>query len=521
MLHGPGIVVRRATEGERLVTLDGVERTFTSDDLLIADVDRAVAVAGVMGGAIAEMSDSTTDVLLESATFERGGIQRTRRRIDLSTEASMRFERGVDPEATPVGADRAAQLMTSWCGARVSRGAIEVGGAPSRRRIPMRVPRATALLGYPVSTPDAVEVFERLAMPVEPVGADAVEVEIPGYRVDVEREVDLIEEVARIQGYDRVGSTLPSVRQAGGVPDDYAFVQRVRGALVRAGLREVRLIPFSSADDLAIAGGDDAVRVTNPLAAEEGWLRTSLLPGLIATLRRNLARHVAAADLFEVGRVFRMGETSPEERLSAGFAMTGPASRTWTEPERPVDAFDAKGVLEAVLADLGVDRWTIGEPHGAPLHPGRSAKVLVDGWAAGVVGELHPSLARRLDLPSRVAVCELDVAALLDAASTRLVVRDVPRFPPVRRDLAFTVDDRVPAGTVRAAIEDAAGDLLGSCVLFDVHVGPPLPAGKRSLAFALDLQPLDRSLTGDEADRVVARIAETVGREVGGELRTA
>ena len=218
LLKGPGIAVRRAEPGETLVTLDGIERAFTDDDLLICDAERPVAVAGVMGGELAEVSEQTSDVLLEAAWFERGGVQRTRRRIGLSTEASVRFERGVDPEAAPTGADRACRLMSEWCGARVLRGVVEVGGPPPRRRIDLRATRASALIGYPVTTVDAVEVFERLGIGTERVEGDTIRVEVPGYRVDLDREVDLIEEVVRVQGYDRVGSTLPPIARPGGLP---------------------------------------------------------------------------------------------------------------------------------------------------------------------------------------------------------------------------------------------------------------------------------------------------------------
>ncbi len=518
LLKGPGIVVRRAREGERMVTLDGVERVLTADDLLICDLERPVAVAGVMGGEVAEISETTTDVLLESASFERGGIQRTRRRLELSTEASMRFERGVDPEAVPRGADRACELMVAWCGARVLAGAVDVGRAPERRWVSMRASRASMLIGYQVTPADAVEVFDRLGMTSRTEG-EVVRVEIPGYRVDIEREVDLIEEVVRIQGYDRVGSTLPPVRQAGGVPETVAFLHRMRELLVRAGLREVQLVPFVSEADLALTGAGDAIRITNPLQAEEGWLRTSLLPNLLKAVRRNLHRQVRSVALFEVGTVFRLREGRPEERPSAAFALTGVADPGWTGGGRVYDVFDAKGVLEAVAAGLGL-RLELGTAPGRPFHPGRSAEVLLEGERVGVLGELHPSAAAGLDLTGRVAVGELDVPRLREATlRVRIVGAEVPRFPPVRRDLAFVVDADVPAAAVEAALREAAGELLDACLLFDVFEGAPLPAGKRSLAFSIDLRAPDRTLGSEEADAVVARIAERLGRELGAELR--
>src|SRR4029450_10793146 len=388
LLKGPGIVVRRAEPGETLVTLDGIERAFTEDDLLICDAERPVAVAGVMGGELAEVSEQTGDVLLEAAWFERGGVQRTRRRIGLSTGAAPGFERGGDPEAAPTGADRACRLMSEWCGARVLLGVVEVGGPPPRRRIELRASRASALIGYPVTSADAVEVFERLGIGTETVDEDAIRVEVPGYRVDLEREVDLIEEAVRVQGYERVGSTLPPIARPGGLPAVYGFRTRVRDALRRAGLRDVRQIPFVSEADLRLVGDDDAIRVTNPLQADDGWLRTRLTPALLKVVRHNAHRHVRSVAVFEVDTVFRMRDERPEERPKAAFARDGNAGPGWAGDHRPFDVFDAKGIVEAVMAELGI-AWTLGEPIGRPFHPGRSGGVGVGGGGVGGPGGIH------------------------------------------------------------------------------------------------------------------------------------
>ena len=518
LLVGSGIVVRRAIEGERMETLDGVERTFTADDLLIADAERAVAVAGVMGGATSEVSGSTTEILLESASFESRGVFRTARRLGLSSEASMRFERGVDPEAVPRGADRACQLMVAWGGGTVLSGVIEAGAAPPRRQVRVRPSRATMLLGYEVTAADVGLIFDRLGMVYED-GDGSVGVEIPGYRFDLDREEDLIEEIVRIQGYDRVRSTLPAVRRAGGLTPVYAFLDRVRAALVRAGFREARLVSFASDGDLELTGDRDALRVANPLSSEERYLRTRLTPGLLKALVRNSSRQVRSAALFEVGTVFRLAEGAVQERPKVAFALTGVADPGWAGTGRGFDFFDAKGALDALCADLGVG-WSLGDPPGPPFHPGRSGFVLVGGEQAGVVGEIHPRVVERLDIPGRVAVAEVEVEALMRAASSDVVVRDVPRFPPVRRDLAFIVDAATLAGAVQAALEEAVPDLLDSCLLFDVFQGPPLPDGRKSLAFSVDLRAPDRTLDSEEADAAVARIADRLAASFGAELRS-
>jgi phenylalanyl-tRNA synthetase beta chain len=528
LLKGPGIVVRRADEGETLITLDEDERTFTEDDLLICDVERPVAVAGIMGGVLAEVSETTTDILLESAWFRREGIQRTRRRLDLSTEASMRFERGTDPEGVPFGAARASRLMVEWCGAIVLRGALEVGGAPPRRTVELRASRASAVIGYPVTAADAAAVFERLGMPPETVDEDRMSVEVAGYRVDLEREVDLIEEVARVQGYERIGSTLPPVRQAGGLPGRYAFLGRVRHALVRAGLREVRQIPFASDADLELTGDGDGVRVTNPLQPEEGWLRTRLTPGLLKAVRRNAARQVRSVAIFEASTVFRRVGDAAEERPMVAFALTGSADLGWAGGGRTFDLFDAKGVVESFMAALGIE-WSMDEGPGSGIegtgslfHPGRAGVVRSrDGERLGVVGEIHPKVAASLDLPGRVAVGELELSALMDLVPSAVRVHDVPRYPPIRRDLAFTLGEGTPAGAVQSALEEAAGELLDSCLLFDVHSGPPLPEGKKSLAFSVDFRAPDRTLTDAEANEAVAAIAARLAEGFDAQLRSA
>jgi phenylalanyl-tRNA synthetase beta chain len=383
----------------------------------------------------------------------------------------------------------------------------------------MRASRASALIGYPVSRTDAAEVFDRLQMAHEAVDEDALRVEVPGYRVDLEREVDLIEEVVRVQGYERVGSTLPPVRQTGGLPQRYAFVGRVRDGLVRAGLREVRQIPFVSDEDLALTGERDAVAVTNPLQADEGWMRPRLLPGLLDAARRNAFRHVGSIAIFEADTVFRLEAGSPRETPAAAFVLNGAADTGWTGSGRAYDVFDAKGVVEALLSELGIAAWTARADAGAPFHPGRSAVVEASGRTVGAFGELHPRVAASFDLPGRVAAGELDLEVLMGLASDLREVGDVPRFPPVRRDLAFVVDAAVPAAAVRSALEEAAGELLDACLLFDVHVGPPLPEGTKSLAYSIDFRAPDRTLTDAEVAGVVGSIADRLAREVGAQLR--
>jgi phenylalanyl-tRNA synthetase beta chain len=519
LLADHAIVVRRAREGEHLVTLDDVERELSPDDLLIADPDKAVGIAGVMGSASAEVSPSTTDVLLESAYFEPRGILRTSRRLNLPTEAAIRFSRGTDPEGVGPAADRAALLMVEWTGSgTVLAGAIDIGGAPPRRHVQVRPSRASILVGHPIGGPDVVEALARIGIPSEERDG-AVVAEVPSFRPDLEREVDLIEEVARVQGYERLRSTLPQIRQVGGLVPEHAFRRRLREQLVRAGLREALSLSFASADDLALTGNAEGVRVANPPSADQPFLRRSLVPGLLQALARTIARGSRGATLFEIGHVVHPGDPVDEREVVAAV-LAGPTDEGPHQPSRPLDVFDGKGALEAVLAGLGIGAWDLGPPPGEPLHPGRSAEVRIGGARAGVLGELHPRVARRLDLPPRVALFELEVAALAASAASAATYREIPRFPPVRRDLAFVLDASVAAGEVRAALVEAGGELVDGVVLFDVHEGPPLPKGRKSLAFSVDLRAPDRTLTDAEAAEVVERIAARLGADLGAELRS-
>jgi phenylalanyl-tRNA synthetase beta chain len=518
LLAGPGIVVRRAENGERLVTLDDLERKLTAEDLVIADEERAVAIAGVMGSAVAEVSDATADVLLESANFERTGIARTARRLSLATEASRRFERGADPEAVPRAADRAAALMAEWAGGTVLAGAADVGRLPERRRIQLRPERATLVVGSPLSRDDVTSALRRIEITATPVDG-AVEAEIPGFRPDLEQEDDLVEEVIRVLGYERVGETLPAIRHPGGVPEPYRFRRRIREALAAAGLLETTSYSFASAADLALTADRDAVRVANPLAADDAFLRTSLVPGLLRAVGQNMARQVRAVALFEVGRVFFPGEPVEEhDRVAAAFS--GQASTGYPEPARDFDFSDAKGVLEVLLDGLGVRGWQLGDPPPRhTFHPARSAAVYVDGELAGEVGELAPRVLEQLDLPRRVALFELEVSVLATHRSDRVRYREISRHPPNRRDLAFIVDASVPAGDLRSALIDAGGALVDEVVLFDVFSGAPVPEGKKSLAFSVDFRAPDRTVPDDEADEAVRQIVERLRRDYGAELR--
>jgi phenylalanyl-tRNA synthetase beta chain len=511
------IVVRRARAGERLTTLDDVERELVEDDLLIADREKAVGIAGVMGSAAAEVSASTTEVLLESAWFEPRGILRTSRRLLLPTEAAIRFSRGTDPEGAGPAADRAARLMVEWAGGVVLPEVIDVGAAPPRRRVAVRPARASLVLGHEISASDVAEALGRIGISSEKQDG-AVVAEAPSFRPDLQREEDLIEEIARVQGYETIRSTLPGIRRVGELDPPHAFRRRLREALVRAGLREALSLSFASRADLELMGHESAVSVANPPSADEPYLRRSIVPNLLEALSRTMARGARSVALFEIGHVFHPDDPVDERELVT-MALAGSAGEGLHSGSTTFDFFDGKGELEALLSGLAIHDWRLAGAPGRPFHPARSAIVEIGGEPAGVIGELHPRIAQRLDLPPRVAIFELDVASLALNAPRATTYRDIPRYPPIRRDLAFILDATTPAADVLSALEQAGGELVGSVLLFDAFEGPPLVQGQRSLAFSIDFRAPDRTLTDEEADRAVAAIVERLSRDYGATLR--
>jgi len=536
-LRGGEIRVRAAAPGEKLVTLDGQSRDLVPEDLVIADAERPVAVAGVMGGAESEVGEATRDVLLESAAFHPTRIRRTARRLGLHSEASYRFERGVDPEGVARAADRAALLLAELCGGAVAPGRVEARGTPPPRTEEVRLDpeRVNRLLGTSLD-PDAVAAcLERADFGVrrERRTGGALVATAPSYRGDVEGPHDLVEEVGRIWGYDRIPTTLPVAPLQPVEPSRrQELVDRAKTSLAGLGLTEVVSFPFASPDDLdrlGLASGDPrrrAVGLANPLVAAEGALRTSLVPSLLRIARQNRARQVEAIRLFEIAPAFLAGAGEgglPEERLQLTALVTrGDKSGLW-EPREPIPLFFlTKGLAERVLLDLGyAPECRPGGQEGPEpyLHPGAACRIGVGGRVIGSVGELHPEAAGRFEIDAPCGVLELDLTVLAAEPPPRVRVREVSRQPRVRRDLAVLLDREQPAGEVLEAIRQTAGRLLVSAAIFDRYEGRGVPEGKVSLAFRLELQRPDRALEDREVAKLTDRVVKMLEQRFGGQLR--
>lgn len=517
-LSGSEVIVRRAHPGEDLVTLDGRLRALCADDLVIADGEGPVAIAGVMGGDRTEVTDDTRAVFLESAAFTADCVARTARRLALPSEASARFGRGVDPDIARKAADRAMLLLGRLAGARVLTGAVEAGAGVPHRALSLRGRYVRELLGIRLSTSACGKHLERLGFGVGADGADRLRVMVPGWRPDVTLEVDLVEEVARSYGFDRLPSALPPGDP--GVPSPAPvrhLADHVRRIVLGAGYSEV--VPFSFHgpevwDQMRLEPDHPwrrATAVTNPMSGDQAHLRTTLAAGLLRALSVNARYRRADAAIFDIGRVFRPSrpEARPAEPLMLGIAGYGalrPAD--WAHPADPCDFFACKGLCEEILSRCGVDQaevqWLPAGPDYPLLHPGRCAELHISGQVVGWLGELHPTVIRTFDLPEPAVVAEMDLGRLCEAAQ-RLPFRSPPRHPAARRDVAVIAAAAVPAAQLAGTVRAAAGDLLADIRLFDVYTGDGVPTGWRSLAFSLTYQ-ADRTLTDAEVEERHARV---------------
>jgi len=526
-VRGAEIVVRRARDGEALTTLDGVARKLVGDDLLICDGAGPVALAGVMGGADSEVRGDTRRVLFECAYFEPRGVRRSARRHGMHTEASHRFERGVDPADADALLQRALQLTAELAHGKPARGQLHVGQLnPKKRVLELPVARVSALIGDSVPEAEVKSTLQRLGCELT-AGADpgSLRVAVPTHRPDLERSVDLISEVARIRGIDRVQPVLPPIRPTRDHGPRELWSSKLRAAAVEVGLSEAITFAFVSEDELKrLHAPAPAVILKNPINELHTVLRTSLLPGLLDAVARARRHGVPDARLFTLGARYLPGSDLPEERLSFAAIIAG-TRPSYLQKPAPLDVWDTKGLAESLLTRITRQRVEVAtlEPAQRPahLHPRGAARVLVAGRALGTLGPLHPDVAAAYELEPHTQVLELDVAVLMQLGSALPAFHEIPRFPPSRRDLALVVSDDVPAGDVLAAIRGAAGALAEHVELFDRFVGGSIPRDHASLAFRVVYRAPDRTLTDAEVDERHAQVVSEMQRQFSAQLRTA
>ena len=534
LLRNSRIVVRRARAGETMATLDGVDRAITPDMLVIADEDRPVALAGVMGGAGSEIRETTTDVLLESACFQAAGIRRTSKTLSLSTESSYRYERGVDPNLAERASRRAGQLLVELAGATAARGVVDVFPRPPKPRVVRcRFDRVRRLLGVELPAESMVSILRSLELGVEAVTRTSCRVRVPSFRGDIELEADLIEEIARLYGLDRIPARAPRSDYFS-ASDDSGFRAAVRGRdlLVGLGLTEIVNYSFVSEKILDLFDPGNRPRrvvLPNPVSADQSVLRPSLIPQLTATLGYNLARQCPEAALFEIGRVFlkdpATGRLNEEDRLAIG--LLGPIGRPALQTRRPVEAEEIflwlKGILESVGAALRAPPLSLEADEVPWAETGMAARVCaLDGdqaAAIGHIGAVKSSIRAEWRLARPVAVLEVRFPALLRAVFGVPAAPAVAAYPAVTRDVALVVGQDTRHADIVATIRRDAPSELTQVELFDIYTGAGVGAGRKSLAYSLTYRSLERTLTDEEANRLHEEVKARVVKELKAEVR--
>jgi phenylalanyl-tRNA synthetase beta chain len=542
-LAGP-IVVRCAVAGEKIETLDGQVRSLDPDDLLITDDSGPIAMAGVMGGASTEVDATTRDVLIESAQFDPAGVWRSVHRHRLDSEASKRFARGIDDALQPIAAELAARLLAELGGGTADAAVTDVDNRRPRPAITLGVGLATRLGGtsYP---PDVVRRrLEDVGCAVD--GDDPLAVVPPSWRPDLTLPVDLVEEVLRLEGYDRIPSVLPAAPAGRGLTRHQQLRRGLARAVAEAGYAQTTSYPFidgAALDALGVPEGDARrrlVRLANPISEQEPYLASTLLPGLLGALHRNVSRGLTDVALFELGPVFIAREHQvaaptppvterpapdalsaldaalPDQPLHLAVALAGHRERPgWWGPGRAVSWADAVEVARLAAATVRAAGVSVQQAAVAPYHPGRCAQVELDGAVIGHAGELHPRVIEALGLPPRTCAAELDVDALLAAAVEDVKAPEISAYPPATVDVALVVDNAVPAADVETALREGAGELLEDLRLFDLYAGAQVGGGHRSLAYTLRFRAPDRTLTDQEVlaarDAAVASAAARTG----------
>lgn len=531
-IAGKSLTARRAAAGEELHTLDDSTRKAKGDELVIADSEKAAGLAGVMGGLETEVTEKTTTVVLEAASFNGPSIRRTSRACGLHSEASGRFERGVDVTKTERALERAAQLLQDMGACTVTRGIVDVYPAPKDvTRVAFTTAQINRRLGTELPGTKMAEILESLGFGVEAAGGDSYLVTVPSWRNDVTYMEDLSEEVARIYGFDNIQSSTPygSVMQ-GRQSERQNFVDRIKAVLTSLGMDEELSFAFthpSMFDKLNIPADSElrkAIPIMNPLTDEYPLVRTTLLSSIFENTARNFSRKNEDIRLFEVAPVFYPKALpvteQPDEVLKLAGLITGRRSSVgWNQSNELVDFYDLKGIVEELLANLSISKYTVETGEHYAMHPGKTAVFKKGREVIATLGEVHPAVAEALGITKKMYIFEMDVATLMKYTALNFHYEALPKYPAISRDLAVLVDAAVEAGAIEKTIAKNAGKHFKGVCLFDVYTGKQIGEGKKSLAFTMQFQSKDKTLTDEEADTAFQNILTAVQKEYGAELR--
>ena len=520
------ILVRRAKPGEVIVTLDESERILDSDMLAITNGEKPIALAGVMGGLDSEINDNTVNVLLESAHFYGPNIRRTSKQVGLRSDSSVRFEKGTDVNGVIYAANRAADLIQELAGGEIVKGIADVYPNPqSNLTITVRPSRVNDLLGTDLKVEEIVSYFVSLDFDVQK-NEEGLLVEVPTYRPDLELEVDLIEEIARLYGYDNIPATLPvGDTTQGGLNEYQNFKARVTSIFAQ-NMHEVVNYSFISPamfDNLLLPGDSklrEVVKVANPLSEEQSVMRTILLPGLLENISRNLSRKNSNLSFFEIGSVFNPQEQGlPDERLKLGAVVCGTSEVNWLKHKFNMDFFYLKGILEHFLNEMGISEYEFKATATAGYHPGRNAVIMVKETPVGIIGEVHPLVLENFSIKETVCALELELDEIYKLSSKKAMLESITKYPAVERDIAVLLKNDIMASAAVKAIKAGGTELLRDVVVFDVYTGGQVPEGYKSIAFKLKLQAAEKTLTEKDVNEVVQNILDKLEQDLEAKLR--
>ena len=518
------IIVRNAKDGEILEMLDGEKLKLTPEDLLITDPREPIALAGVMGGLSSSISLSTINVVLECAYFDPITIRRTSRRLGKKTEASFRFERNVDREGIPRVLERVAMLIRELAGGEIAQGMIDVKSyRSSKRTIALSVSKTNKVLGTRLNPREIADFLVALEFEIIEPNPEMITFAIPSHRNDITRDIDLIEEVARMYGYEKIKPTLP-FHPAAPAPSSPVsqMTAQIKSALSALGFDETINYSFTSSrlEEALVLPIDGAVKITNPISPEQDIMRTSLLPSLIECMAFNLNRDMLDIRVFEIGKVYEKGDKEPREEIHLIAGICGDSPSTWQKPGAAVNFYDIKGAAEILKNLLGFSNAAL-EPltDVSYYHPGRAARFVQDNVEICRFGELHPIVAERLELERRLYLLEMNLSRIAPIAKKVVQFCPIPKFPSISRDLAIVLDDAVTAQSIEEVIREKAGEALESLTFFDLYKGAPVPEGKKSLAYSLTFRSPERTLTDTEIDETMSNIFSALKETFGAMLR--
>ena len=525
-IKGKKIIVRNAYKNESLTTLDEKKHNLSEDSLVISDSERAVALAGVMGGGNSGVTQATRDILFESAYFNPISIRRTSRRHGIFTDSSYRFERGVDNEGVVAALDRAANLIAELSEGKVVKGRIDCYHEKiSYPQVDLRISRTNKILGISLSREQILNILNRLMFTTKAIDDDKIKVNVPSFRKDIEREIDLIEEVARLHGYEKILKTIPSSKVSVAVSTrNQVFERDIKNILVSLGLTEV--INYSFIDEkyfdaINIPQNDPlrkTIKLRNPLSQNWSVMRTTLLPGIINTAVFNINRGIYDVGIFEVGKIFIPNERLPVEKMMIGCAVTEKVEKKiWSKGER--DFYYLKGLVESLLGRLNIHDMEFFPVNLSYIHPQKGACVKINKEDIGYLGELSPAAAEGFDLKEKLYVFELSFDKIITKAVTEKKYTHLPKYPSIYRDIAIVLDNNIKSDDVYRIIRDTDNSILKEIILFDYYEGKQIPDGKKSLAYSLVYRTDERTLTEEDINPIHEKVIANLRDKLGAVLR--